>query len=136
MADKKVIATTDIQEIKDLLKAELRAELMEDLKKEYEEKASIEEERNEKALAAAEKKMKDILLAQPKKLIHIPDDPLNPSDQSVIIAVNGVIFGVPRGIDIEVPESVAEAWKWSYQQTKRANDRIKVREITELTVSE
>lgn len=136
MAEKKVIATTDIQDIKDLLKAELRAELMEDLKREYEAKASEEEQRNEKALNEADKRMKDILLAQPKRLIHIPEDPLNPSDESVIIAVNGVIFGVPRGLDIEVPESVAEAWKWSYQQTRRANEKIKVREITELTVSD
>lgn len=132
-AAKEVIGTIDIRDLLPQLKAELRAEIMAELKKDAEEKRSKEEEANEAALKESDKKMKDILLAQPKKTIFIPEDPLNP-DEAYTVVVNGVIFGIPRGIEVQVPESVAEVWKWSYEQTRRANNAIKVKEITELTV--
>jgi hypothetical protein len=39
-------------------------------------------------------------------------------------------------MDIEVPQSVAEVWKQSYEATRKANSQIKVKEITEVVIKE
>jgi hypothetical protein len=122
------------------IKAMLKVEIVEELK--AEETARVEalnaEEKKKEALIEAElieseKKMKDRLLAQPKRNIFIPED-----GNSTVhpIAVNGVIFSVKKGEQVEVPESVALAWEYSYNATRAAEAKMKVNEVPSLTVSE
>lgn len=68
--------------------------------------------------------MKSKLDKEPKVPIYIPDDPLN-ADDVVPVGVNGVIYAIPRGQSFQVPKSIYEAWKYSYDNTKKANDKIK-----------
>lgn len=112
----------NLDEIKAQLRAELEAEFEEKRKKE-EEKAAKEEARLEKELAKQENTMKAILEAQPKKTIHIPENPLNPNEV-VPVGVNGVIYAIPVGQDFEVPKSIYDTWKYSYDKTREANKRM------------
>ena len=81
------------------------------------------EKQLEKEAALAEKSMKARLDAEKKVPIHIPEDPLNPDDV-VPVGVNGVIYAIPRGQTFEVPESIYNAWKYSYDETVKANKKI------------
>lgn len=80
--------------------------------------------KNEKELNNEVLNMKEILANEPKVSIIIPEDPLNPDDV-VPIGINGVTYAVPRGQMFEVPKSVAEVWKNSYENTQKANQRIR-----------
>lgn len=79
---------------------------------------------SEKALAKAEKSMRQILDEQPKVKMIIPEDPNNPDDV-VPVGINGVIYAIPRGVEVEVPKSVYDVWKYSYDQTAAVNRRIR-----------
>lgn len=114
--------TIDLEALKEQLKAELQAEFEADRKK-AEEKAAKEEARLEKELAKQEKTMKAILEAEPKKVIHIPENPLNPNEV-VPVGVNGVIYAIPVGQDFEVPKSIYDTWKYSYDKTREANKKM------------
>lgn len=119
----------NIEELKALLKEEILTELA----GKY---SDVALDTNEAALAAADKTMKQMLLEQPKRKIMIPEDPLN-TNEPVPVCVNGVIFAVPRGIAVDVPESVAEVWEYSYEQTRKANRQLStVKEITEVEIRE
>lgn len=112
----------NLEEIKAQLKAELQEEMAAD-QKAREEAAAKEEARLEKELAKKEKTMKAILEAEPKKTIHIPENPMNPNEV-VPVGVNGVIYAIPVGQDFEVPKSIYDVWKYSYENTKKANKRM------------
>lgn len=112
----------DLEEIKAQLRVELEAEF-EAKKKQEEAKAAKEEARLEKELAKQEKTMKAILDAEPKKTIHIPENPLNPNEV-VPVGVNGVIYAIPVGQDFEVPKSIYDTWKYSYEKTREANKKM------------
>lgn len=77
----------------------------------------------EKQLLQEEKTMKQILDAEKKVPIIIPDDPNNPDDV-VPVGINGVIYAIPRGQEFEVPESIYRVWKESYDKTRAANRKI------------
>lgn len=125
--DKKANETTiDIEALKEQIKKEVQAELQKEAEaaqKEAEKKAAAEEKRIEAELAELERSMKERLAKEKKVHIHIPDDPLNPDDV-VPVGVNGVIYAIPRGHDFEVPESIYKVWKYSYEETVKANKKI------------
>lgn len=114
--------TIDLEELKTQLKAELQAEF-EANQKAAEEKAAKEESRLEKEIENQTKTMKARLEAEPKKTILIPENPMNPNEV-VPVGVNGVIYAIPVGQEFEVPESIYNTWKYSYDKTREANKRM------------
>jgi hypothetical protein len=76
------------------------------------------------AAANAEKSAAQQLKEMKKVNIIIPDDPQNPGDKVVPIGYNGVVYTVPRGIETEVPEAIANIWRDSYERTRAVNQRI------------
>ncbi|MFE3973185.1 MULTISPECIES: hypothetical protein [unclassified Peribacillus] len=132
MANKEPKPEINVEELKAQLRAELQQE-MEAEREAAEKKASKEEARLERELAKQEKSMKAILDAQPKKLIHIPENPMNPNEV-VPVGVNGVIYAIPVGQDFEVPQSIYETWKYSYEKTREANKRMEEVLKKEITI--
>ena len=49
----------------------------------------------------------DNINTQPKVRIRIPKDPLNPTDDSVPVNINGYTWQIKRGESVEVPKVVA-----------------------------
>lgn len=88
----------------------------------------------ERKAANAERSAKQILDAMPKKALEIPIDPLNPSDKLAIVGINGVIYAIPRGVEVEVPLAVYEVWKDSDRRTKEVNRRIEESTTKEVRV--
>jgi len=84
----------------------------------------MEEKGLERKAKTAEKDAEQQLKAMKKVTILIPDDPQNPSDKVVPIGFNGVIYTVPRGVPVEVPEAIAEIYNYSYTSTRATNARI------------
>lgn len=119
-------STLNIDELKAQLKAELRDEIETEIvakQKEKVEKAAKEEAKIEKAIAKEVQTMKDRLAAEPKKTIFIPENPLNPNEV-VPVGVNGVIYAIPVGQEFEVPQSIYDTWKYSYEKTREANKKM------------
>jgi hypothetical protein len=71
-----------------------------------------------------EKTLKQQLESFPKVMMEIPEDPNNPDDV-VPVGWNGIIYAIPRGRQFEVPQPIYEIWKYSYEQTKAVNKRIR-----------
>jgi hypothetical protein len=84
---------------------------------------SNQEPLTEAQMQQEEKSLKAILAAMPKKKLLIPHDPNNPDDV-VPIGWNGVIYAVPRGIEFEVPEVIADLWNNHYTQTIATQQRM------------
>jgi hypothetical protein len=133
--------TPSVEELKAQIEEQVRAEYEAKLqaekesltkaKDEVEEKAKAQEARMEKELARQEKTMKQRLDAEPKKTIFIPENPQNPNEV-VPVGVNGVIYAIPVGQEFEVPESIYNVWKYSYEETRKANkkmDQVLTKEI-------
>lgn len=78
----------------------------------------------EKLAAEAERTAAQQLHDMPKVSIIIPDDPQNPADKVVPIGFNGVVYTVPRGIMVEVPQAIYEIYQDSYNRTRAVNQRI------------
>lgn len=78
----------------------------------------------ERKAANAEKNAKQQLAAMKKVPLIIPDDPLNPGDKVVPIGFNGIVYTVPRGVQVDVPEAIAQIYQDSYTRTREANQRI------------
>lgn len=83
--------------------------------------------------AQEEKDLKAQLAAMPKKSILIPEDPMNPDDV-VPIGWNGIIYAVPRGIEFQVPEVIADIWNQSYALTNKARRKMTVSENKDIVV--
>lgn len=77
----------------------------------------------EAQIALQEKGLKQYLAERPKVKISIPRDPSNPNDTQ-IVGWNGVIYSIPRGVTVEVPDLIAEIWQESYDKTDAINQRI------------
>lgn len=122
MAKQEVENQVNLEEIKAQLRAEIEAEF-EEKRKVAEEESAKEEARLEKELAKQEKTMKARLASEPKKTILIPENPMNPNE-IVPVGVNGVIYAIPVGQEFEVPESIYNTWKYSYDKTREANKRM------------
>lgn len=92
-------------------------------------------ERNiEAKFRADEIAMRKQLDAMPKKSLMIPVDELNPDDKVVPIGVNGIIYGVPRGVYVEVPNVVADVYMESQQKTLEAQRMIDTSTTKEVKV--
>lgn len=61
---------------------------------------------NEKQLDNLAMKAGKEVNKQKKVSVRVPKDPLNPKDHSVPVCINGYIWTLKRGEDIEVPEEV------------------------------
>ncbi|KAF6564529.1 hypothetical protein G9G63_10330 [Paenibacillus sp. EKM202P] len=96
------------------------------------EQMQMEEKALERQAAEAEKSVLEQLKAMPKVKIMIPDDPANPNDKVVPVGFNGVIYTVPRGKSVEVPEAIAEIYQYSYEMTREVNQRIENSTKTEI----
>ena len=121
------------EEAKQELQAELlqaKAEAKEELQAEHkaevealEKKIAADEEKMEKSLDKAEKSIKDYLESCKKVNILIPENPMNPSEV-VPVVYQGVIYSIPVGQDFEVPSPIYETWKYSYDMTRKANQKM------------
>ncbi|MBS4200281.1 hypothetical protein KHA93_11630 [Bacillus sp. FJAT-49732] len=134
--NEKVEQTIDIEALKQQLKEELQVEMqkeMEEARIAAEKKEAEEEKRAEVELAKLEMSMKKRLSKEKKVPIFIPEDPLNPDDV-VPVGVNGVIYAIPRGQQFDVPESIYKAWKYSYDETVKANKKIKFEQNKQIQV--
>jgi len=87
-------------------------------------RGSSTEQTLEQEAARAEKTTKAILNEMQKVKIIIPHDPQNPSDKVVPVGFNGVTYAIPRGVQVEVPQTIADIWNESYTRTMAANSRI------------
>lgn len=88
-------------------------------KKEEQQELQLEREAAMSEMNAAQQ-----LKAMPKVSLIIPDDPLNPGDKVVPIGFNGVVYTIPRGIQVDVPKAIADIWNDSYNRTRAVNERI------------
>lgn len=88
------------------------------------EQMAMEEKDLERQAAKAEKNVEQQLKSMKKVSILVPDDPQNPSDKVLPIGFNGIIYTVPRGVPVEVPEAIAEIYNYSYVSTRETNARI------------
>lgn len=81
--------------------------------------------KKDKEFAIEERSFKEKLQAEKKVKVIIPLDPLNPSEPQ-IVSVNGVTYSIPRGKEIEIPETIARVWQESYNKTIKSqlNARI------------
>lgn len=77
----------------------------------------------EAQIALEEKSFKQQLAARPKVKISVPRDPSNPNDTQ-LVGWNGVIYSIPRGVTVEVPDLIAQIWEESYNKTDEINMRI------------
>lgn len=82
--------------------------------------------KQENALKAQLRKMKKVKMT-------IPEDPLNPDDV-VPVGWNGIIYAIPRGIEVEVPEVIRDIWQESYTKTQAVNKRIRESTKKELKI--
>ena len=68
--------------------------------------------------------VKEQLEKEPKVKIFIPVDEMNPELTIAEINLSGYKYQIPRGEEYEVPKSIYEIWKESYEKTLRAERRI------------
>lgn len=97
------------------------------------EKESKKEKEQERKIAAVEKSYKKQLEGMKKVSLTIPEDPLNPDDV-VPVGWNGIIYAIPRGVEVEVPKVIADIWRESYQKTQEVNKRIRESTKKELKI--
>lgn len=48
------------------------------------------------------------LARMPKRKIKIPVDPLNPKETMIQVVIQGYIYNIPRGKEVELPQPVIE----------------------------
>jgi hypothetical protein len=77
----------------------------------------------EAQIALEERSFKQQLAARPKVKISVPRDPNNPNDTQIVVW-NGVVYSIPRGVTVEVPDLIADIWQESYNKTDEINMRI------------
>ncbi len=54
------------------------------------------------------KTTKQLLDEAPKVKVKLPLDPLNPDVKTTVVAINGLSYGIERGVEVEVPQPVYE----------------------------
>lgn len=84
----------------------------------------------EKNFEAIALRTKADLEAEAKVNVIFPGDPLNPYDNIVYINLNGMVYQYPKDEELEVPRTIYEIWKESYNRTKRTEARIKLKDFT------
>lgn len=55
-----------------------------------------------------------------KVIINVPLNPMNPLDTDITVGLNGVIYKIKRGEDVEMPKAVAEILQHSAHQKAAA----------------
>lgn len=55
-----------------------------------------------------------------KVIVNVPLNPMNPLDIDITVGLNGVIYKIKRGEDVEVPKAVAEVLQHSAHQKAAA----------------
>lgn len=78
----------------------------------------------EAQIVREERTLKQQLAAMPKVSFEIPVDENNPDDMA-IVGWNGIIYSIPRGVEVEVPVVIRDIWKESHEKTKAVNARIR-----------
>lgn len=94
---------------------------------------TADEKASERKIAKQENALKAQLKKRKKVSLTIPEDPLNPDDV-VPVGWNGIIYAIPRGIEVEVPDVIADIWRESYQKTQEVNKRIRESTKKELKI--
>ena len=130
--------------LREQLEAEIRAQIESEMKvkleqeekarKEAEEKLINYEKSMEKELEKQEKSFKNWLDEQPKVSIEIPEDPNNPNEV-VPVGLNGVIYAIPTCKQFDVPKPIYDIWKYSHEETKKVNKRIRESVHKEIKIS-
>lgn len=87
----------------------------------------------EAQISSEERNLKNFLAERPKVKIIIPRDPQNPNDTQ-IVGWNGIIYSIPRGKAVDVPDVIANIWQESYDKTDAINQRIEQSVNTEVKV--
>ena len=57
--------------------------------------------------------------------IMVPVDPMCEDEDSIFIAVNGMNYQIMRGVEVEVPDFIAEAYRHSVKADKEANEKAR-----------
>ena len=70
---------------------------------------------------------KEDLKKAPKVKITVPLDMGNPDDAVLPISINGYTLQIRKGVETEVPEPIAEAWRESYARDIKAAGMVRER---------
>lgn len=79
---------------------------------------------NQNAVRGFAQKVKEQLEKEKKVNIFIPVDEMNPDLDIFEINLSGYKYQIPRGQEFQVPVSIYEIWKESYEKTLRAERKI------------
>ncbi|PNQ82691.1 hypothetical protein [Paenibacillus sp. F4] len=101
---------------------------------ENQKKAADLEKKLESQIAREEKDYKKQLAKMKKVTMTIPEDPNNPDDV-VPVVWNGIVYTIPRGVEVEVPEVIRDIWRESYTKTQEVNKRIRESVKKELKIN-
>ncbi|RGL39002.1 hypothetical protein DXC69_03005 [Paenibacillus polymyxa] len=101
---------------------------------EKQKKAADLEKQLESKIAREEKDYKKQLAKMKKVTMTIPEDPNNPDDV-VPVVWNGIVYTIPRGVEVEVPEVIRDIWRESYTKTQEVNKRIRESVKKELKIN-
>ena len=100
-------------------------EIEEEVEEEVEERKPVSNKlENQNAPKKFAYSVKEQLEKEPKVKIFIPIDEMNPELTIAEINLSGYKYQIPRGEEYEVPKSIYEIWKESYEKTLRAERRI------------
>ena len=103
----------------------LDIEELEEVEEEVEERKPVSNKLdNQNAPKKFAYSVKEQLEKEPKVKIFIPVDEMNPELTIAEINLSGYKYQIPRGEEYEVPKSIYEIWKESYEKTLRAERRI------------
>ena len=103
----------------------LDIEELEEVEEEVEERKPVSNKlENQNAPKKFAYSVKEQLEKEPKVKIFIPVDEMNPELTIAEINLSGYKYQIPRGEEYEVPKSIYEIWKESYEKTLRAERRI------------
>lgn len=103
----------------------LDIEELEEVEEEVEERKPVSNKlENQNAPKKFAYSVKEQLEKEPKVKIFIPVDEMNPDLTIAEINLSGYKYQIPRGEEYEVPKSIYEIWKESYEKTLRAERRI------------
>ena len=103
----------------------LDIEEVEEVEEEVEERKPVSNKlENQNAPTKFAYSVKEQLEEEPKVKIFIPVDEMNPELTIAEINLSGYKYQIPRGEEYEVPKSIYEIWKESYEKTLRAERRI------------
>ena len=121
-APRKTITKTKKAELVDI---PLDIEELEEIEEEVEERKPVSNKlENQNAPKKFAYSVKEQLEKEPKVKIFIPVDEMNPELTIAEINLSGYKYQIPRGEEYEVPKSIYEIWKESYEKTLRAERRI------------